>query len=241
MPVDRSLAFAQRAKERLGDAFLACEERYPNEGAHSVLVAVVAQDASLWSEKLVSMHQELFGDGRGDPLAPVMLEVIDRATEQALKRLLEAGLVTTATRATRALYPGFEGTPAAVSPLTEAERQQALSHRSLAARKLKMGRLLGEGELLDEAREALLAAILDLGRALAIEQRIPEPTELKDTLLPPLALYWGSAVPVLRDFLADASSKWKAVAEVLDGLLTSQSLEPPQRNAPQPLVAKATA
>ena len=240
MPADRSLAFAERAKERLGDAFLACEERYPNEGAHSVLVAVVEQDASLWREKLFSVHQELFGDGRSDLLAPVMLEVIDQATEKALKRLLEAGLVTTATRATRALYPVPEGAISA-PPLTEAERQQALTHRAQAARKLKMGRLLGEGELLDEAREALLAAILDLGRALAIEQRIPEPTELKDTLLPPLTLCWGSAVPVLRDFSADASSRWNAVAEVIEGLLTSQSLEPPQRNVPQPLVARATA
>jgi superfamily II DNA or RNA helicase len=240
MPVDRSLAFAQRAKERLGDAFLACEERYPSEGAHSVLVAVVEQDAPLWRQKLVSVHQELFGDGRSDPLAPVMLEVIDRATDQALKRLLEAGLVTPATRATRALYPDPEGA-ASASLLTETERQQALARRAQAARKLKMARLLGEGELLDEAREALLAAVLDLGRALAIEHRIPEPTELKDTLLPPLALCWGSAAPVLRDFSADSSVGWDAVATALDGLLTSRSLEAPQRDVPRPLVAKATA
>ena len=213
MPGDRSLAFAQRAKERLGDALVFCEERYPSEGAHSVLVAVVELDAPLWRERLAPLHQELFGDGRADPLAPVKLEVIDRATEEALKRLLEAGLVTTATRAIRALYPASEGT-ASASLLTEAERQQALSHRTQAARKLKMGRLLGQGELLDEAREALLAAILDLGRALAVEQRIPEPTELKDALLPPLALCWGSAVPVLRDFSADSSSTWNSVTEV---------------------------
>jgi superfamily II DNA or RNA helicase len=238
IPTDRSLAFAQQAKERLGEMLLSCEERYPGEGAHSVLVAVVEQDAALWREKLTPVHQGLFGDGRGDPLAPVKLEVIDRTTDEALKRLLEAGLVTAATRAVRALYPAPEGTAAA--RLTDTERQQGLSHRAQAGRKLKMARLLGEGELLEEAREALLGAILDLGRALAIENRIPEPSELNDTLLPPLAHCWGRVLPVLREFSANASSGWNTVAEVLHPLLITSSPEPPQPEAPHHLVAMAT-
>jgi SNF2 family DNA or RNA helicase len=41
LPTDRPLAFAQRVHETINGALLRCEERYPSEGAHSVLLVVV--------------------------------------------------------------------------------------------------------------------------------------------------------------------------------------------------------
>src|SRR5438132_617211 len=83
-------------------------------------------------------------------------------------------------------------------------RAKVLAHRQHAARKLKMARLLGEGELGEEARTALLEAVLPLGRALALENRLPEPSTLDETLLPPLAHQWREALTSLRHFAGDA-------------------------------------
>jgi hypothetical protein len=136
------------------------------------------------------------------------LEVIDRATDDAINRLIEAGLLVRQTRAARLLHPVETG-------LTEADRQQIAAHRQLAARKLKMARALGASELLEETREALLAAIHAGSRALAIEHHLPEPPAPNDAVLPPLALHWGEALPVLRAFVSDPGHDWKPVAELL--------------------------
>lgn len=64
---------------RLGGALVRCEERYPEEGSHSVLVVVVERDAPLYVERLADIHAELFGPGKTDPLAPVQIEVVARA------------------------------------------------------------------------------------------------------------------------------------------------------------------
>lgn len=214
LPADRSLVFSQLAREKLGTALARCEERYPLQGAHSVLVAVVESDAALWRAKLIPLHEELFGKGKSDPLAPIKLEVIDRATDDALRRLIEAGLLASATRATRGLYP-TDGEATGAIPLSEGERQKALAHRQQAGRKLKMARLLESGDLLEEAREALLEAIFFLGRALAVENRMPEPAELNDTLLAPTSLCWGEALPVVREFASTPSSPADLVIDVL--------------------------
>src|SRR5216117_3204280 len=38
LPIDRALAFSQLARQKLNNALVRCEERYPLQGAHSVLV-----------------------------------------------------------------------------------------------------------------------------------------------------------------------------------------------------------
>jgi len=208
LPVDRAQAFCERALDALRAGLVRCEERYPLDGPHSVVVAVVERDAALWREKLAPVHQELFGPTVSDPLAPVKLEVIDRATDDAINRLIEAGLLVRQTRAARLLHPVETG-------LTEADRQQIATHRQLAARKLKMARALGASELLEETREALLAAIHAGSRALAIEHHLPEPPAPNDAVLPPLALHWGESLPVVRAFVNDPARDWKPVSEAL--------------------------
>ena len=79
LPVDRALGFSKIAREMLGGACVRCEERYPLQGAHSVIVIVVDRDAPLHREKLSAPFEEFFGREVSDPLAPVKLEVIDRS------------------------------------------------------------------------------------------------------------------------------------------------------------------
>jgi hypothetical protein len=212
-PADRALAFAQLTQEKIDGALVRCEERYPAQGAHSVLVVVVDRDAGSWRERLSPIHDELFGPGQSDPLAPIQLEVIDRATDDAIQRLMAAGLLAPVTRATRPLFP--DGSGAAACALTEEEKAAAKAYRLQASRKLKMARILGEGELLEEMRGALLEGAHLLGRALAVENRVPEPRSLDDVVLPPLSLCWPEVLGLLRSFVQDSAQPWKPVLEGL--------------------------
>jgi hypothetical protein len=214
LPADRPLGFAQRVRQSINGALVRCEECYPNSGAHSVLLVVVDGNAAQHRSRLTELHGEFFGAHKTDPLAPVRLEVIDRATDEALQRLIEAGLIHPATRARRPLGSAAEAsTPPALSP---EERAKAGAHRAAAARKLKMARLLGDGGLSDEARSPLLVATLCLGRALAVEHRLPEPAGLDDALIAPLSHCWQEALPYLRGFASDAAHPWQPVAECLE-------------------------
>jgi hypothetical protein len=214
LPADRALGFAQEAKQRINGALCRCEERYPQDGPHSVLYVVVERDAPQFRVQLDSLHHDYFGPGQSDPLAPVRLEVIDRATDEALRRLIEAGLISNTTRATRPLWPA-DTAASATAPLSAAEREKASAFRAQAARKLKMAVVLAGGDLADEARTALLAAVEPLGCALAVENRLPEPPSLEDALLPPLSLAWNSALPLLRSFLRDTSHAIPPVVSAL--------------------------
>ncbi|MDR3457948.1 MAG: DEAD/DEAH box helicase [Verrucomicrobiae bacterium] len=223
LPADPALAFAQLAAEHINGALIRCEERYPQAGPHSVLVVVVERDPAQWSEKLKSLHTETCGPGKTDPLAPMQLEVIDRATDEAIQRLIAAGLISKTTRATRPLFQVSDG--AGPAPLSAEELARAKLLREHASRKLKLARLLGEGGFGDEARPALLDAALGFARALAVEHRLPEPPELKDALLPPLSHGWANALPSLKKFFQDPASDWQPVAECLECLASNSKLK----------------
>jgi hypothetical protein len=213
LPADRALAFAQLAAERVNGALVRCEERYPQAGPHSVLVVVVDRDAANWSGKLATLHAELFGPGKADPLAPVRLEVIDRATDETIQRLIATGLISRTTRAIRPLVLG--GDPAEASPLSAEEQAKVTAFRDRATRKLKMAGVLGAGGFEDEARQAVLETIHNLACALAVENRLPEPPALPDALQAPLSCLWGEALPTLRTFVENSGSPWKPVADSL--------------------------
>jgi hypothetical protein len=212
--VDRPLAFAQALEGKINGALLRCEERYPQEGPHSVLFVVVDRDAAQWRDKLADLHGEYFGPGKSDPLTPVRLEIIDRATDEALERLMDAGLVARSTRAIRPLWP-VDRTNGAPQTLSDAERVKASSLRVQAGRKLKMCSLLAAGELLDESRVALSDGLLVLGKALAVEHRLVEPQSIEETLLSPLALVWKETLPLLRGFIQDPN---QSIGPVLGAL-----------------------
>src|SRR5690606_3989412 len=135
-PTDPASAFAHRAAALLGTRLVSCVERYPTEGDHSVLVVVVDRDAESWQPRLTALQAELFGNV--DPTAPVQLEVLDRATAQALERLQAAGLIVSHVRASRHLHPPVA---AAAVPLSEDERRRAQERWRQCARKLKLARI----------------------------------------------------------------------------------------------------
>jgi superfamily II DNA or RNA helicase len=218
LPADRALGFSSLAAEKLGEALLRCEERYPLEGPHSVLLAVVDADAALWREKLITLHKDFFADGQPDPLSRV--EVIDRATDEALKRMMETGLIAPATRAVRSLY-SRNGNAHSPVPLSETEKQKALAYWQKSNRKLKMALLMENGGLAEEAREACLEAVLLLGRVLAVENRLPEPAEVNEALKAPLSLYWAEALPAVSEFATTNSLPAAHVAQALQKIADS--------------------
>jgi hypothetical protein len=67
------------------------------------------------------------------------IEVIDRSTEQAVRRLCAAGLLQMRIRATRYLYPRPESS---VRQLSDEENARIESHRVRFKRKLKMARIV---------------------------------------------------------------------------------------------------
>ncbi|MBW1818986.1 MAG: DEAD/DEAH box helicase, partial [Deltaproteobacteria bacterium] len=203
LPADRSAGFAARASELLGERLVACEERYPEDAAHSVITVVVERDAQTWQEKLQPVHEALFGKDKIDPLSPVHFQVIDRATVEAMDRLARTGLLKTTVRATRHLYPEPER---GGHDLTGEERQQIADLRKQGTRKLKMARILDVEDLGEESREALLKAINLLGRALAVEHHLPEPKDATEALSGPLASLWNNALSTLREFIGKAET-----------------------------------
>jgi hypothetical protein len=214
LPADRPQGFAAAVRQRINGALLRCEERYPNDAPHSVLYVVVERDAAQYREQLGSLHTEYFGPGQWDPLSPVRLEVIDRATDEALQRLIDAGLLSRTTRATRPLWPA-EPAETAPPPLSAAELEKLTAHRQRAARKLKMARVLSDAGLSEEARAALLEAVAPLSCALAIQHRFPEPASPDHALLPPLSSCWKDALPLLREFTSDTARPCLPVLEAL--------------------------
>ncbi|HWP58202.1 MAG TPA: DEAD/DEAH box helicase [Candidatus Acidoferrales bacterium] len=218
LPADRALAFSALAAEKMGQALLRCEERYPLEGSHSVLLVVVDADAALWREKLSALHKDVFTNGHSDPLSRI--EVIDRATDEALRRMIEAGLVAPATRAVRGLY-SRNGEAPGPAPLSEAEKQKALAYVDKSKRKLKMALLLESGGLIEEAREACLETVLWLGRALAVKNRLPEPADVNAALQAPLSHYWGEMLPAVGEFAAMPSLPAAHVTRTLEKIADS--------------------
>ena len=212
LPVDRPLGFAEEAARLINGALVRCEETYPLEGAHTLLLVVVEREAAQWRERLAPLHREYFD--HADPLAPVRLEVMDQETHAAIERLVAAGLLTPTAQGVRPLFPAVTalvGPP----PLTDAEQARLAFLREQTARKLRAATLLGDAGLTEEARPPLLDAIHWRARVLAMEHRLPEPADLAATLLPPFAQFFRNDLSVMRAFVAGADGDWQAVAKVL--------------------------
>ncbi|MBX3732765.1 MAG: DEAD/DEAH box helicase [Verrucomicrobiae bacterium] len=212
VPADRALGFAQAAAAGLRGALVGCEERYPRDGDHSVLYVVVDGDAVRWRPRLEAMHGQYFRDS--DPLAPVRLEVVDRATHEALERLVAAGLISRTTRAARVLTSASD--PAGPTPLSDAERRRLEQHQAQAARQLQLAKVLVGGGFEDEARTALRQSVLWRSRALAVARRLPEPDGLEACLIAPISPAWGDRQALIRQLAAEGPLPWPAVVTGLE-------------------------
>jgi hypothetical protein len=216
LPSDRALAFGQRVAEQFGPALVRCEEAFPESGPHSVMLVVVERDAALWRERASALHRDLFAPGTTDPLSPTKLEVIDRATDEVIQKLIAAGLIAKTTRAARPLVP-IAGEPSA-PPLSPEEQARKNAHREKAAHSLGIAKVLASAGFETEARSHLLEAILHHARAFAVQARLPEPDDIQRALLPPLSASWAEAITQLRDYVADASQPSQRLLPVLEAL-----------------------
>ena len=72
----------------------------------------------------------------------------------------------------------------------------------------------GECGILDKLR-IMLDGVLQLGRALAIENRFPEPRQCENLVAPPLAFCWKEALPVVREFAEGKAAGLDVIAETL--------------------------
>jgi superfamily II DNA or RNA helicase len=212
---DAAEAFSRHAAELLRTNLVACEERFPEGQARSVLLVVVERDSATWRERLQPGYEKLVANRQSGSPEDLQLEVVDRATEEAVQRLCQAGLVQIRIRATRHLYPE---SGAASAPLSDEERAHIASRRDSFKRKLKMARILAAEELLDEARDALREAILSAGRVIAGEARLPEPEKLEEVLFAPLAARWGDQRPLVHGFLANPAGELEPVLRGLQSL-----------------------
>jgi hypothetical protein len=209
--------FCEGAAELLNGALVACEERFPAQGNGSVLLLVVDREAERWREQLRPLEEKYF---RAKPsagqAAGVKLEVLDRAAAETLRRLADSGVVHSSTRASRQLFPAPGASEAEPLPFLEQERVRQARERH--ARKIKMARVLAAEEMTEEARLALAEAIHELGRALAIEHRQPEPENGLSALAPPLDRLWPigeTDASTLREFLRDERAPLEPVLRIL--------------------------
>src|SRR5271166_3777702 len=216
-PADPAEAFARHAAQLLGAQLIACEERFPDGESNSVLVVVVERDAVAWRERLKPAYEKLFGNRRPSAPEDARLEVIDRSTEEAVRRLCDSGLLQMKIRATRHLHPAVQ---MSAVQLTDEERVRIDSHRTRFKRKLKMGRILAAEELLDEARDAIGEAILSAARASAVQARLPEPEKLEETILPPLTACWGESQQLIQHFLAESNHEIGPIIQALESSFT---------------------
>jgi hypothetical protein len=215
-PADPAEAFARHAAHLLGSQLVACEERFPQGQMRSVLVVVVEREAGAWGERLREGYKKLIGNGQANSPGDMQLEVVDRSTEEAIQRLCEAGILQKRIRATRHLYPDGGTAPAS---LNDEERGRIAGLRDRLKRKLKLATILASEELLDEARDALRDAVLFAGRVIAGEARLPEPENLEEVLLSPLAVRWGNNRPLVNGFLTSPTGDLEPVLHGLQSLV----------------------
>jgi hypothetical protein len=184
------------------------------------LYVVVEGQAAQHRPRLEALHAEYCADL--ESTAPVRLEVLDRATHEALERLIAAGLIAPLTRAARSLDA------AAVIPvsLSPEELARMEKHHDRAGRKLKMARILAAGGMVEETRAPLLEAILALGRAMSVESRQPEPGAIDELLRPPLLNLWGTHAACVRDFAVQPAADDRPVTAALAQILEDRTRTP---------------
>ncbi|MGH7943926.1 MAG: DEAD/DEAH box helicase [Opitutaceae bacterium] len=230
-PADPAAAFAQRAAALLGSRLVSCQERYPDDGDAAaqppVLVLVVDRDAEAWQPRLAELQAGLLAGGgdagrggaNGDSRSALRLEVLDRATAQALERLEAAGLIHSCVRATRHLHPAG---PAAGTLLTDEEKTRAADLRRQAAKKLKLAKILLAEELDDDARDALRESIRLGGCAFAVEERAMQmPATVAAAFAPPLSYRWGEAAAKLEPIASGGASPLAPLIEAVGAFVTA--------------------
>ena len=205
---DPAAAFAAAARLRFGQRVVRCDETWLANSDTPLLVAVVQGSAAEQRPLLEAVLADTPWRGPRPPL-----HVLDAAAWESLQSLAAAGLLTLHARATRPLFDGGDG----VNPptLTEEQRAQIDSRRTLAQRKARAARALLAADLADEALPALCEATLAHAQAAEMTRQRPEPATLAEVLRPPYDAAWPADIHSAIEALnANAISAQTATALV---------------------------
>jgi ERCC4-related helicase len=169
-PTDPSAQFAERTAEALGPSLLHCEEALL-PGQTTPVILTVLRDPARAAAVSALFHETQWGD------AAPKLYVLDQSTWSSLQQLIEAGLITLNTRATRHLSGEILlQAPEPQKPtLTPEQLQRIAELRAFAAKKQKVAQLLIESDLAEEAELHQRAAKHALEEAEGIENGSLQP------------------------------------------------------------------
>ena len=180
-----------------------------------VLVAVVDQVTPRIQGQLESLLGEFY-PGVGAGAAAPRLELLDRAASEMIERLISAGLLQPTARFSRPwpLGNGLDKSP----PLSEEDCRRAATWRERCRHVVRRGRVLGQAGFADEARESVNEALHAIGRALAIEKRLPDPESMAALRESDYKFLWGSEGDMVQGFLQNSEVSWEPLVVVLERL-----------------------
>ncbi len=199
---DPELGFAAAVAERLGDRLLACEARRSAQG-RPVLLLVAEGDTVSAAACAERVWADWFG-GEERGRAPAV-EVVGRATHEALSRLVARGVLSAPENAVRTLYASGRGL-APPLPAPDSDRARVLELRRQAATAYRRARQLLAGLAFDAARQPLEESVVLLARAYALPRRLAEPQDVRQAVSEAFAGLWGDTLPVLAELLTSDGS-----------------------------------
>lgn len=218
-PRDVTQEFAARLRQRLGTQLVACEERTPVGGGPVQILVVaehVAQAKAPWMD---SLRDEFFPALDGNPPSH-QVDVLDRATFDAIERLVKAGLLQRTDTARRDLLD-VNATPAGPAPLTAEEEARAKEATARAERCLRRAQVLGNADFPEDAITSLRDSLLPMAVARATRERGSIPATPADLLTDPWPALWSKAFPAVQQLLkftaADPLPDWRPIHAALVG------------------------
>jgi superfamily II DNA or RNA helicase len=207
--VDPELGFAVVVSERLGDRLIACEARQTTGGRSAFLLAVEGDPASAVACAERAGAEWLNDGTHGAP----QVEVVGRATYDALKRMVAHGVLSEPGKAVRTLYAAERGlAQPRLAPDSEQARTQELRERAAAA--FRRARQLIARLSFDAARQPLEESVVALAGAYAVSHRQIAPQDVRQAFSGTFAGLWGDTLPVLAQLLEHDGSP-VAVARAL--------------------------
>ncbi len=208
--LDPELGFAAVVSERLGDRLLSCEMRRTSQGA-PVLLLVAEGDPAAAASCAERIRDDWFGIEKGGSTPTV--EVVGRATHEALRRLVDRGVLTEPEGSARVLYAAGLGL-AQPRLAPDSEQARVLELRRQAAAAFRRARQLVASLSFEAARQPLEESVVLLARAYAVQRRLAEPQEVRQAVSETFEGLWGDTLPVLGELLS-ADGSPVAVARAL--------------------------
>ena len=141
------------------------------------------------------------------------MEVVGRATHEALKRLISRGVLSEPESTVRTLYVSGRGL-AQPRLAPDSEKARVLELRRRAEMACRRARQLVASLSFDAARQPLEESVVLLARAYAMRRRLAEPQDVRQAVSETFTGLWGDTLQVIRQLLTSDGSP-VAVARAL--------------------------